>query len=462
LDVNKNGRWDENEPRATTDENGLFQFEVSLEEFDTNNNAEIDPEEGHIMIVGGIDTANGLPLETPLKATPDSLVVSLVTSLIVDLIDEGWSQSEANNLVKQKLSLPEDVDLTTFDPIAATSQNIAGGAQVNLAMVQLQNVVTQTTAFISGVSTLSKAEISGLVVRTIANQVQTEETVDLISSQQLETILVSTAQTVQEIDPALPLNELLEMSESAAQVMAATNEQMAEAVFENTASDINEAIAIVQQVSLNTTTQDLAAASSGAVSIDQVVENHTGDRLEARIANVAQNNGDNPPRTNLPNGPISLSMGEIDTSSLWRSSEDSSSEENTDATGDRLLDVTTTLFDSDYYLTQNPDVADAITIGTFQNAAEHFALFGFAEGRVPSELFAEAYLTQNPDVAEAVANGLFPSGLAHFVQFGFTEGRYPSDHLQDFALFYLSQNPDAAEAIATGSYSNALDHLIQV
>ena len=481
FDANKNGRRDENEPVGTTDENGLFQFEASLEAFDTNNNGQLDASEGHIVVMGGIDTANGLPLETPLKATPDSLVVSLLTSITADLVDEGLSPFEANDKVKQALSLPDDVDLSTFDPIAATEQNLAGGAAVNLSMVQVQNLVTQTAALIDGASSLSMADIAGIVVKSLANRFQSVTRFDVASSAQIQTLIEEAAQKVQESDPDVNVDELLTMASSASQVMAAANQQMAEAVA-NGGTDINGAIALVQKVSLDGTTQDLLAAASGELSLEELVANNTGDGLTSRITAISGNETlpeeEQTPEAEIetiaqinpvfnPILPETLPASSEDTET-GATAENTTSTDSTDSTdsntspSETSVDVAKMLFDADYYLTQNPDVAEAIQAGTFPNANAHFAAFGFAEGRVPSPLFAETYLAENPDVAEAVATGAFASGFAHFIKFGFAEGRFPSAILKDLETLYLAQNPDATESVSQGTVTNGLEHWVMV
>ncbi|MEG4107673.1 FG-GAP-like repeat-containing protein, partial [Microcoleus sp. S13_C5] len=130
LDANKNSILDTNEPSTTTDSGGKFNLNIPFETFDTNKNGEIDPSEGNLVATGGTDTATGLPLETPVTAPPDASVVTLLTSLIADLIDKGIEPEEAQSLVKAALSLPADVDLTSFDPIEATNNNVPGGVQV--------------------------------------------------------------------------------------------------------------------------------------------------------------------------------------------------------------------------------------------------------------------------------------------------------------------------------------------
>lgn len=72
------------------------------------------------------------------------------------------------------------------------------------------------------------------------------------------------------------------------------------------------------------------------------------------------------------------------------------------------------LFDANYYLQNNPDVAKAK-----MNPAKHYLLHGGFEGRNPSENFDSFfYLHQNPDVKES---GINP--LLHYVLHGKDEGR---------------------------------------
>ncbi|MCI0723370.1 MAG: glycoside hydrolase family 99-like domain-containing protein, partial [Acidobacteria bacterium] len=92
-------------------------------------------------------------------------------------------------------------------------------------------------------------------------------------------------------------------------------------------------------------------------------------------------------------------------------------------------------FDSDWYLRQNPDVA---RVGV--NPLLHYLRRGAKEGRRPSPNFdGDWYLQQNPDVAWAGVNP-----LAHYLQQGAKEGRSPS--LNFDADPHLQQNPNVAEA----------------
>jgi GT2 family glycosyltransferase/SAM-dependent methyltransferase len=75
------------------------------------------------------------------------------------------------------------------------------------------------------------------------------------------------------------------------------------------------------------------------------------------------------------------------------------------------------LFDRDWYLSQNPDVATQCA-----DPIVHYLRHGALEGRDPNPTFSSAwYLEQNPDVRAA---GFNP--LVHYLRFGAAEGRRPS------------------------------------
>ena len=72
------------------------------------------------------------------------------------------------------------------------------------------------------------------------------------------------------------------------------------------------------------------------------------------------------------------------------------------------------LFDDDYYLAHNPDVA-----ASGNNPSAHFHDYGWKEGRDPSAAFStQAYLAKYPDVRQA---GMDP--LMHYLVYGQYEGR---------------------------------------
>ncbi|MEP6516960.1 DUF4347 domain-containing protein [Microcoleus vaginatus] len=286
LDANKNGILDTNEPSTTTDSNGKFNLNIPFETFDTNKNGEIDPSEGNLVAIGGIDTATGLPLETPVTAPPDSSVVTLLTTLVADLSDKGIALEEAQSLVKAALSLPADVDLTSFDPIEATNNNVPGGVQVLAEMVKVQNFITQASALIDGASSAASHDIVKAVVSSITNQIQSGTVLNLSNAAALEPIIQQAAAKIQQIDPSFNSQQVSQITSQAATVMATANQRIDAAVSNPTATSIPESLARLQQVALGPTTQDFKEVGTGNKPISQLVADNTGTALDSRIEAV--------------------------------------------------------------------------------------------------------------------------------------------------------------------------------
>jgi hypothetical protein len=80
-----------------------------------------------------------------------------------------------------------------------------------------------------------------------------------------------------------------------------------------------------------------------------------------------------------------------------------------------------------WYLTQYPDVAEAIRNGQATTAKEHFLHNGYFEGRMPFPIMVDEgwYLEQNPGVAGHIASGELLSAQQHFNDNGYREGRKP-------------------------------------
>jgi GT2 family glycosyltransferase len=105
------------------------------------------------------------------------------------------------------------------------------------------------------------------------------------------------------------------------------------------------------------------------------------------------------------------------------------------------------IFDPEYYVRQNADVAKAGL-----DPLAHFMSIGWAECRNPCALFdTEYYFECNPDIAQA---GLNP--LSHYVEAGAREGR--SGSVLFDANWYLARNPDIAEAARDNPLAHYLRH----
>lgn len=115
------------------------------------------------------------------------------------------------------------------------------------------------------------------------------------------------------------------------------------------------------------------------------------------------------------------------------------------------------LFNENWYLQNNPDVAEAVRQGLI-TAEQHFALYGKYENRSPSPFFDPVlYLQQNPDVAAAVQSGLI-NAFDHFMSYGQNENRSPSLFFDPDV--YLANSPDIAAALEAGLITSAFEHFL--
>lgn len=105
------------------------------------------------------------------------------------------------------------------------------------------------------------------------------------------------------------------------------------------------------------------------------------------------------------------------------------------------------LFDENYYLGQNPDVAQALQAGAFGSGQQHFINFGIRERRDPSAFFdTDFYLANYLDVEAEVKTGNI-TALEHFINFGQFEKRDPFLEFDTQHYLALENNPDVAEAV---------------
>src|SRR5262249_49164014 len=131
-DTNHNGVLDAGELFTTTAADGTFTLVGA------------DPANPLVM-TGGVDISTGLAFQGTLKAPGGSTVVTPLTTLVAELVSTGQNVDDAQAAVKTALGLP-NVDLTTYDAVAAVANNDPQAAGVLAAAVQVQATVTQITA----------------------------------------------------------------------------------------------------------------------------------------------------------------------------------------------------------------------------------------------------------------------------------------------------------------------------
>ena len=134
-----------------TEENGEFSLSFSQDElllFDLNSNGVLDSNEGRIMVSGGVDSSTNEPFAGTLFADPNATVVTPLTSLIAGLMDIGLAKSDAEQLLSNNFSLPQEVDLTTFDPYENAANGEGSSGDILVAGARVATLMKQMEAFV--------------------------------------------------------------------------------------------------------------------------------------------------------------------------------------------------------------------------------------------------------------------------------------------------------------------------
>ena len=283
FDGNFNGVKDDSEPFSITNEDGSFDLDVSLDKFDKNNSGDLEPAEGRIAIIDGINTSTDLLQETPLFATPDAVVVTPLTTLMTELVEQGTDPNQAQIQVKSALGLSSAIDLTSYDPLEAITQNDPNALAVYAAHAEVQNTIVLLTNLISGASTTAKNEIADRVISAVANQIKSG-TIDLSNSTQVQAIIES-------VTSQLQVPQLSSIAADAAQIIAEGNQRIGAIASSNSSpSDAATEIARIQKVVQGEVAQDLLQVAAGNKTIQSAISENTGASLNTQIQSATANN----------------------------------------------------------------------------------------------------------------------------------------------------------------------------
>ncbi|MDJ0517496.1 MAG: DUF4347 domain-containing protein [Trichodesmium sp. MO_231.B1] len=143
FDANFNGIQDPNEPVTISNADGSYDLDIPFSPFDLNSNGVIDPEEGRVVIVNGIDISTSLPQTAPIITTPNATIATPLTSLAAEIAEPDLEAAQAE--VINIFGLSENSDLYNDDP--QTSQVSVLGLQS-----QLQNLIILATKTIAATS----------------------------------------------------------------------------------------------------------------------------------------------------------------------------------------------------------------------------------------------------------------------------------------------------------------------
>ncbi|MEG4048095.1 hypothetical protein QUA25_25775, partial [Microcoleus sp. Pol17C6] len=290
LDANFNGIKDEDEPVSVTNPDGSFDLQVDVAQFDTNKNGRIDPSEGKIVLMEGNDIATYLPLVTPLTSTPDSTVITPLTTVIADLASKGIDPETAETQVKSALGLPADVDLGSYDPLEAIANNDPKGVAVFGSMIMVQNTIVQTAKFINGVSSSSLTQLGNVATGAIAETLKAGTPVDLSKPETIQAIVQGAIAAAATQDSNLNTEQLARVASAAAQVMALGNQLIQELVASGRPlSEIATEITKLQAVSVGQIAVGLPELAAGTKTMEQFLADNTKEAIQKKMEEVAVN-----------------------------------------------------------------------------------------------------------------------------------------------------------------------------
>jgi hypothetical protein len=236
FDANGNRHRDNGEPFTTTDDNGRFQLNFSIDEFDRDENGQLDPSEGVLVILGGIDIATGLPLGTPLTALFGSAVVTPLTTLIASALESNPSETpeSVQAKVKSGLGINSSADLNQYDPFAAVAAGDPSALQVLNAGARVQDTLVQATALVAAASGRDAMSVSQVVGGALATQIISGSS-DLARTETVQAVIQNSATRM-----GAPLNaglaqeasQLIAENNAAKNAAAIANVPVAQAVLE--------------------------------------------------------------------------------------------------------------------------------------------------------------------------------------------------------------------------------------
>jgi VCBS repeat-containing protein len=135
-DANGNGQLDPGEASTTTDADGKFTLTGGT---------------GPLIAFGGTDISTGLGFSGRLSAPAGSAAVTPLTTLVTVFQQQGIIDvDQAQQAALRGLGLDANLDLTTFDPIAATQGGDAAGAAAYVAGAKVIDTIIAIATALAG------------------------------------------------------------------------------------------------------------------------------------------------------------------------------------------------------------------------------------------------------------------------------------------------------------------------
>lgn len=284
IDTNGDGILNPGEVSTTTDALGHFNF---------GNQGGF----GNLVMFGGTDISTGQPFEGTMTAAGGSTVVNPLTTLINAIShSENLTVEQASSLLLDKMGLDSHIDLSSYDPIAAASQDGAPPAEINTALalhayaVQINNVVSQSAALLDGAGISGdEASAIGAVYEALANSIANTGTLNLNDTTIIQQVITQAgAEAGADSEQSANLES---MTEDAAQTIVNINQAIDQAVENSTTSgDALNEIAAVQIVAEEIENEMETGAENG--NVGTTTSSSQGSSFDDAINNAASHVGD--------------------------------------------------------------------------------------------------------------------------------------------------------------------------
>jgi len=277
ADANGNGVQDTGEAFTTTGANGLFTLTGGS---------------GKLILTGGTDVSTGQAFKGTLTAPAGSTVVTPLTTLIQNLVDNGQTVAAAEAQIKTAFGLSASLDLTTLDPVAGVIANTSGAGAVLAAAIKVQNTIVQAASVLDGLDSASAdfGTVTAAVYKALAEKVaDVSGLYDLANTDQIKTLINDTASanaTTLGLD-STALAQVADAAANAANVITGGNSAIGG--FGSSGTTLLTQLAQAAYVAQNAAAQALydalnAVQGTGSfANLNTAVSNYTGGALTSAI-----------------------------------------------------------------------------------------------------------------------------------------------------------------------------------
>lgn len=310
LDLNLNGRFDEEEPTGFSEENGGFEIEVEeelMQQYDKNQNGVLDASEAMIVVMGGMDKSSRLPLRVSYRCPPSYKVVTSVSTLISEFLKEGYSEEDAERIVSESISLPTDINLTDFEPINSVITEGVKARDFVLRATQLSNIINEGSRYLKAKSgnKVSRVKSAQKIVSAIKDKIlenssrrSTHDVLDLNDPTTLLSVISSADAQITSEDLAEEATEeetdtsvRAELTESQPDIAAVGNEQMLNEIVTQVAS-ANESLENLAEDPNVSPTEFKSLASASQSILDELGEITSNTLFEEEVTELSNLSGD--------------------------------------------------------------------------------------------------------------------------------------------------------------------------